>query len=1046
MSDMTTAGPAIARRRAGRAASAGPNLLQKLLREPKGAIGLALVAFYAALGLFGVWLAPLDPYAQDFAATLQPPSGAHWFGTDQLGRDVFSRILVGAHSSLGIGIGGVAIAFAIGVPIGIIAGYRRGWFDALVGRAVDVMLSFPDIVFALAVVAILGASTRNVIVAVGLVSVPVFIRTARAVAMSTMAEPYIEGAESLGCSPGRVVFLHILPNMAGILVTLSSLLFASTLLAASGLGFLGLGTQPPEPEWGTMLGESRSYIRSNPYLATFPGLFLAVSALAFNMLGEALRNIYDPTARHLPRSALGRHLKARRAAAAAAKASDPEAVAEARDLEVSYLVSQGLLPAVRGVDLTLRRGRTLAVVGESGSGKSTLLRAVATLLPAGVAEITGGGLSIGGQDVSTLDRKAIREIRRRHIGLVFQDAASALNPVASVGRQLCEALAQGRDLTAAELRQRAVGLLRDVQIADPESRLDMFPHQFSGGMKQRIVIAMAMAQDPEILLADEPTSALDVTIQQQILTLLRRIQQDRGMAMLLVTHDLGIVRRFADDVAVMYAGRIVETGTVAQVFARPRHPYTLALRDLAPRLRRDGATRLLPAIPGEPPMIGSLPPGCSFAPRCGLCHGRADCLTRDSASAPGRRRPGGLPSCGGAGMTLHSPAGGLLPATPAAGAMIEVQGLCRQFGTGGGWFRRREAPVRAVEDVSFGVARGTCYAIVGESGSGKSTLARCLVGLIRPSAGTVRIDGQDIGGMSAAGLRAMRRRVQLVLQDPRASLDPRMRIRRILKEALVVHGLHRDPAAQERRIAEVIAQVGLSVQHLDRFPNALSGGQRQRVAIARAIICEPEILVLDEPVSALDVSIQAQIINLLVELQQSLGLTYVMITHDLALVGHMADQVGVMYLGRFVEQGPAAQVCATPHHPYTASLLALADDHSPGGSAAAMLEGAIPSPRAVPSGCAFHTRCPLARDMAEGRVGRPGWSGATVVSAGADPAAPGLRLPRRCVEDPPLPRAQGQPDWLASCHFPPLDPLPPDAGPVRRAPQDETKRERPFHD
>lgn len=614
----------------------GPGVLRRLLSQPKGAIGIALVLCYAVLGLFGSWIAPLDPYAQDFAATLRSPSMEHWFGTDQLGRDVFSRVLTGARSSLGIGIGGVVLAFSIGVPIGIIAGYRRGWFDVFVGRAVDVMLSFPDIVFALAVVAILGPTTRNVIIAVGLVSVPVYIRTARAVAMSTIAEPYIEGAISLGCSPARVILRHILPNMAGILVTLSSLLFASTLLAASGLGFLGLGTQPPEPEWGTMLGESRSYIRSHPYLATFPGLFLAVSALAFNMLGEALRNIYDPTARQVRQGGLGHRLLARRRAIAARtkEKTEPSVIAQAQNLDVSYLLANGPLTVVRGVDLSLRRGHTTAVVGESGCGKSTLLRAVATLLPEGVAEITRGRLLIDGHDIAAQDSKAIREIRRRHIGIVFQDAASALNPVISIGRQLGEAVAEGRDLNAREIRARSIQLLKDVQIADPESRLDMYPHEFSGGMKQRIVIAMAMAQDPEILLADEPTSALDVTIQQQILTLLRDIQKDRGMAMMLVTHDLGIVRRFADDVAVMYAGRVVESGAVADVFANPRHPYTLALRSSALRLRRDAETRLLPAIPGEPPLITHLPPGCAFAPRCGLRQGRVDCVETDPPLCP----------------------------------------------------------------------------------------------------------------------------------------------------------------------------------------------------------------------------------------------------------------------------------------------------------------------------------------------------------------------------------------------------------------------------
>ncbi|MCA0997219.1 dipeptide/oligopeptide/nickel ABC transporter permease/ATP-binding protein [Alloyangia pacifica] len=629
--------------------------LRRIASSPKGAIGLALVTVLTFLAFFGPWLAPLDPYKQDFMATLQPPSAAHWFGTDQLGRDVFSRILVGARSSLGIGVGGVAVAFVIGVPLGLAAAYVRGTFDQLLMRGVDIMLSFPDIVFALAVVAILGPSTWNVILAVGIVSIPVFIRTTRAVAMSTLSEPFVEGSVSLGCSPLRVMARHVLPNMGGILVTLCSLLFASTLLNASGLSFLGLGTQPPEPEWGTMLGESRSYIRSHPYMATFPGLFLALSALGFNLLGEELRNIYDPTAakRRKGQGMLARLISGGKALPAAPRETAAEAKARlgvasdaaalGRDLEISYLTERGQLPAVRGVDFALRRGRTLAVVGESGSGKSTLLRAVGTLLPRGQAVVSGGELEIAGKSAAHLSGKEVQDLRRRHIGMVFQDAASALNPVMTIGAQLAEALTSGTSLSAAEVRARSIELLKAVQIADPESRLSAYPHQFSGGMKQRIVIAIALAQEPEILLADEPTSALDVTIQQQILTLLRKMQKERDMAMMLVTHDLGLVARYADDVAVIYAGRIVEVGPVDEVFRNARHPYTRALRNSTPKLRHDGSTRLLPAISGEPPMLGRLPEGCSFAPRCARAQGRAPCMT----IAPD------LQSCGVASVACH---------------------------------------------------------------------------------------------------------------------------------------------------------------------------------------------------------------------------------------------------------------------------------------------------------------------------------------------------------------------------------------------------------
>lgn len=605
-----------------------PGPLRQILRQPKGMIGVSLVLFYAILAAFAPWIATHDPYAQNFIATLQPPSAAHWFGTDELGRDVFSRIVTGARTSLGIGIGGVLVAFVIGVPLGVLSAWRGGKIDFLTMRAVDVMLSFPDIVFALAVVAVLGANTQNVIFAVGLVSVPVFARTARAVTLSILAEPYIEGSVSLGCTPARVVLRHVLPNIAGVLLTLSSLLFASTLLTASGLGFLGLGTQPPNPEWGTMLGESRSYIRTHPHLATFAGLFLAVSALGFNLLGEALRSVYDPTAPKVQKrdakawlngaKGITHHLSDADAAARSAPVAT-------HDLHVSYLTETGPLEVVRGVSICIEAGRTLAIVGESGSGKSTLLRAIATLLPQGRAAISGGGVTVAGQQVEGLNPRQIRELRRQKIGVVFQDAASALNPVLTIGDQIGEALRTGSTLSPDEVRSRSIALLQDVNISDPEKRLAMYPHQFSGGMKQRIIIAMALAQDPQVLLADEPTSALDVTIQQQILALLREMQRKRGTAILLVTHDLGLVARYADDVGVMYAGRVVEAGEVSEVFRAPRHPYTLSLRDSAPSVAAARGLLSLPAIPGEPPNIGKLPDGCAFRPRCGRCEGRALC-------------------------------------------------------------------------------------------------------------------------------------------------------------------------------------------------------------------------------------------------------------------------------------------------------------------------------------------------------------------------------------------------------------------------------------
>lgn len=601
--------------------------LGAIYRQPKGAIGLTLVICYALLALFGPLVVPIDPMAQDFSATLQGPTMQHWFGTDQLGRDVFSRILTGARTSIGIGIGGVLLAFVIGVPLGVLSAWKGGWIDSLVMRAMDVLLSFPDIIFALAVVAIFGASTQNIIIAVGLISVPVFARSTRAITQSTLAEPYIEGSVSLGCPPLRVVLRHVMPNISGPLLTLSSLLFASTLLSASGLGFLGLGVQPPDPEWGTMLGEARSYIRSNPLLLAFPGVFLAVSALAFNLLGEALRTIYDPLAKRIPaRPSLLKHLLGK-TKTVMPPLKTPQTLShavEVKGLRIAYRTPKGLLDVVRGVDLVLERGKTLAIVGESGSGKSTLLRVIGTLVNPGEVSIVEGQVKIDGQSTQGLPTGEIRRLRREKIGIVFQDAASALNPVMTLGAQLGEAVSLVEKLSREKLRQRCIELLTDVEISDPQRRLGMYPHQLSGGMKQRIVIAIALAQNPTVLLADEPTSALDVTIQQQLLLLLRKIQQRRGMAILLVTHDLNLVARYADSVAIMYAGRLVETGAVETVFRQPLHPYSQALRACTPHAGENGAQRLT-TISGEPPSIGPLAEGCAFRSRCQRSHGRSAC-------------------------------------------------------------------------------------------------------------------------------------------------------------------------------------------------------------------------------------------------------------------------------------------------------------------------------------------------------------------------------------------------------------------------------------
>ncbi|MHB9117279.1 MAG: ABC transporter ATP-binding protein [Burkholderiales bacterium] len=621
---------------------------------------------------------------------------------------------------------------------------------------------------------------------------------------------------------------------------------------------------------------------------------------------------------------------------------------------------EGAVRAVDGISFALRRGETFALLGESGCGKSMTALSLLRLLPDS-GRIVSGAVRLNGEDLLALPEFAMRGVRGRRIAMVFQEPMLSLNPVFTVGEQIGEAVRLHTGLRGAAAERRVRELLDAVGIPDAERRSREYPFQLSGGMKQRVMIAMALAGDPEVLIADEPTTALDVTIQAQVLDVLREVQRRSGMALLLITHDLGIVAEMAHRVAVMYAGQIVEQASCAEFFAAPRHPYSRKLFASLPEARKRG--QALAAIAGSvPPLRGEIA-GCRFAPRCDWVRER--CRTeapewRESGPEQGVR-------CHFADEIIvdQSPYSAPSPlpesASAAAPVLLRVDGLQVHFPVRKGLLQKVAGQVRAVDGVSLELRRGRTLALVGESGCGKTTVGKGLLQLLPPTAGQVYLDGEALVGMARAELRRKRGAMQIVFQDPYSSLNPRMRVCDILEEGMAAMKIGADAPARGRLIDALLQQVGLPPESRFRYPHEFSGGQRQRIAIARALAVNPRLIVCDEPTSALDVSVQAQILNLLKGLQDNLGLSYLFITHNLAVVEYLAHEVAVMYLGRIVESGPAHALLENPRHPYTQALLSAVPVADPAAQRQVIrLQGDLPSPLNPPAGCHFHPRCPQA--------------------------------------------------------------------------------------
>ena len=651
---------------------------------------------------------------------------------------------------------------------------------------------------------------------------------------------------------------------------------------------------------------------------------------------------------------------------------DNSPLLDIRDLHTDIEIRSGVVHALSGVDLHINPGETLGIVGESGSGKTMTALSLMGLLPQG-GSVSSGQIILDGQDLTKLALKEKRKLRGTKVGMIFQDPLTSLNPTMKIGLQVCEPLRVHEKLSKKEALERAVEILKRVGMPRPEVVINNYPHQLSGGMRQRVMIAMALVCKPRILIADEPTTALDVTTQMQILDLIDELRDEYQMGVILITHDLGVVAGHTDRVAVMYAGRIVETAPTKTLFTEPKHRYTSSLMAALPERALAAGTKLF-SIPGAPPSLTNLPVGCRFAARClwatDECRAGYPDLSGDDTHTfscfhpvqEGDESPAALQAKLDT-QKNGDEAGAQQAPLVSSKVLLDVKEASREYeSAGSGFFKRDKGVVSAVDRVSITVKKGETYGLVGESGCGKSTMGRLIAGLERPSGGAIELDGRDLATLKGRDAVTIHRDVQMMFQDSYAAMDPRMRIDQILAEPMSIQKTGNARQIAER-IMEIIEQVGLTEEILDRYPHEFSGGQLQRIGFARSLTLAPDLIVADEPVSALDVSVQAQVLNLMKDLQAELGLSYLFISHDLAVVQYMADRIGVMYLGRIVEEGPAKEVVENPKHPYTKALIdsiPVPDPEFSHDDRAIKLTGEPPSAVNPPEGCRFRPRCPFA--------------------------------------------------------------------------------------
>ncbi|WP_138755148.1 ABC transporter ATP-binding protein [Paenibacillus sinopodophylli] len=652
-----------------------------------------------------------------------------------------------------------------------------------------------------------------------------------------------------------------------------------------------------------------------------------------------------------------------------------KALLEIEHLTVKFATPKGWLTAISDVSLSMKSGETVCLVGESGSGKTITSKSVMRLIDYENGVIAGGEMRLDGVNLVSSPQSSMRTLRGKKMAMIFQEPMSAFDPVFTIGSQIIEVMIGHKVSSREKARERAIHLLSRVGIPEPELRMKQYPGELSGGMLQRAMIAMALACGPELLIADEPTTALDMTIQAQILQLLQELKSEFNMAILLITHDMGIAAEMADRIVVMYAGQVVEQATAVQLFELPHHPYTQGLLRSVTSLDSDRGSRLY-SIEGSIPSLFELPEGCRFHPRCAYATDQCAkespplldindrqvaCWHAESLAENGAfesiKQTSGIDITEKTESFVREKESGALP------NLFEIEGLRKYYPLGKSLFSRQNSVIRAVDDVSFQIRKGETFGLVGESGSGKSTLGRVIMQLEKATAGSVRFAGKTLTGIHTSELHEARKDMQMIFQDPYGSMNPRWRAHEIIAEPLAIH-TSLSTAEKKERIAELLNIVGLNPSLQDRYPHEFSGGQRQRIGIARAIALNPSFVLADEAVSALDVSVQAQIVNLMQDLQQNLGLTYLFIAHGLHVVRHISNRIGVMYLGQLVEIAGSEELFVRPAHHYTKALIASIPWPDPSRKRELQaISGEIPSPARPPSGCRFHTRCPAATSL-----------------------------------------------------------------------------------
>jgi oligopeptide/dipeptide ABC transporter ATP-binding protein len=964
-----------------------------------------MLGFFIVVAIFPSELSPYNPTSMSFAPGLGP-SGANWLGTTTQGQDILSELIWGTRQTLIIAFAAGGLATIVSVIVGVSAAYMGGLVDGVLSLITDVLLVIP--IFPLVIV--IAAYLRSVgllvmIIVLGALGWSYGARQLRVQVLSLRRRDFLGAARVRGERSGYIIVAEIIPTMTSLIVAsfLGTAVFA--VLTAAGLQFLGLG-DPNSQSWGNMLywaQNNEALEAGSPLWAIVPGACIALLGAAFAFLNYAFDEVSNPAlrpVRKLSRRSVRRAQRASGMTGTSARQASPSQAArgqasiveassdglsdggragshllEVRHLSVAYATDAGPVLAVKDVDLDLDGGEFLAIVGESGCGKSTLLYAIAQLLnpPAG---ITGGSVNFSGREMAMMSDKKMRRIRWSELSVVMQSAMNALNPVMTVGEQMRDACKTHTAMSNSQIAERSAEVLRLVSI-DPV-HLSSYPHQLSGGMRQRAMIAMALLFTPQLVIMDEPTSALDVVAQRSLMRQIKDLQQQLGFSVIFVTHDISLVRHYSDRLLVMYAGQIAELGATAEVIGTPRHPYSSALLEAFPSVRGEKVT--LTGIAGSPPNLASPPSGCRFHPRC------ADAMSECSIEEPPlylrgssmvrcllyRDGAGAVESLAGRSVRRLHEAGVVGPTTarPAPpptepkgeeAPLLEVSGLTLQFNLGAWWSKKM---LHAVDDVSFTIARREIVALVGESGSGKSTIARLLAMVYNPTSGEIRFEGNPLSAIHGRQEKlAYSGDVPMVFQDPFSSFNPAYRVSHGIMRAISLHRPDIDGPARRDEALQVMDAVELQPADvmLSRYPYELSGGQRQRVGFAQALALRPKLILADEPVSMLDVSIRVGILNMMASLREREGVSILYITHDLASARYVADRVIVMYAGHVVEIGPTEQLLAAPRHPYTQLLLsAVPDPRAPLGETSSSDVGEPPKVVNPAPGCRFEPRCPFA--------------------------------------------------------------------------------------